>query len=122
MCCESWILSGKNTSTFSSQTLCFVELLILPDSEDLYAEATQNIVERYGKTFDWSTRIEVMGQTGVDRSKKLVELLDLPISWEEYYDLAIEQHKILMQGAYLKPGMFFAFQIRKVRIKKFLNR
>lgn len=113
---------GKNTSTFSSQTLCFVELLILPDSEDLYAEATQNIVERYGKTFDWSTRIEVMGQTGVDRSKKLVELLDLPISWEEYYDLAIEQHKILMQGAYLKPGMFFAFQIQKVRIKKFLNR
>lgn len=47
-----------------------------------------------------------MGLTGVERSKKLVELLDLPISWEEYYDLALEQNKKLLRNAHLMSGMF----------------
>lgn len=82
-----------------------VALLVLPDSEELYAQGTRNIVEKYGKTFDWSTRVTVMGLTGLERSKKLVELLDLPISWEEYFDLALEQHKNLLRNVQLLPGM-----------------
>lgn len=82
-----------------------VASLVLPDSEELYAQATRNIVEKYGKTFDWPTRVTIMGMTGVERSKKLVELLDLPITWEEYYNLALEQHKQLMRNVPLMPGM-----------------
>lgn len=88
----------------------------------MYATATQNIVQQYGKTFEWPVRIEVMGLTGVDRSKKLVELLDLPISWEEYYDLALEQHKNLIRNAHFMPGMFGSLQIRNVRIRVSLKR
>lgn len=96
---------------------------VLSDSEDLYAQATQNIVQEYGKNFDWPTRVAVMGLTGVQRSKKIVELLELPIGWEEYYDLALEQHKNLMQRTHFMPGRslisFFRFslQILKVPIR-----
>lgn len=46
-----------------------------------------------------------MGLTGVEAAKKMVELLDLPITWEDYYALAQEQYKILMPHTKLMPGM-----------------
>lgn len=84
---------------------------VFADSEELYTEAAQNIVQKYGKTFDWSTREQIMGLTGVERSKKIVELLKLPISWEEYYDLALKQHKILLPKSKLMPGMWHPFLV-----------
>lgn len=47
-----------------------------------------------------------MGLTGVEVAKKLIELLDLPLTWEEYFRLAHEQYKTLMPSAQLMPGMF----------------
>lgn len=100
---------------------------VLTDSEDLYAQATQNIVQEYGKNFDWPTRVAVMGLTGVQRSKKIVELLELPIDWEEYYDLALKQHQTLMQNTQFMPGRLvicfcrFFLQIRRVLIRVYLK-
>lgn len=66
-----------------------------------------------------------MGLTGVERSKKIVELLELPINWEEYYELALKQHKILMHNVHLMPGMlmtfFNSFQIQKMYIRAYLR-
>lgn len=77
---------------------------ILTDTETRYTTAVQNIVQSYGKQYDWSIKVQIMGLTGVEAAKKMVELLDLPISWEEYYALAQEQYKNLMPHAQLMPG------------------
>lgn len=76
------------------------------DTEHLYTKAVQNVVSKYGKTYEWSVKVQVMGLTGVEAAKRIVKLLELPITWEEYYELAKEQYAIIMPEAQLMPGMF----------------
>ncbi|VEN41383.1 unnamed protein product [Callosobruchus maculatus] len=45
-----------------------------------------------------------MGKTGIDMARAVVELLDLPISPEEYYEQAKEEFRNLMPVARLLPG------------------
>lgn len=95
---------------------------ILTDTETRYTAAVQNIVQQYGKVYDPSIKVQIMGLTGVEASKKMVELLDLPISWEEYYALAQEQYKKLMPHAKLMPGMSNVnlYLFRRFRYGKYL--
>lgn len=61
-----------------------------------------------------------MGLTGEEAAKHIVKLLDLPITWEEYYRLAHEQYKLLMPRAKFMPGMlsiYFWLQILRLCIK-----
>lgn len=92
------------------------------DTETRYTTAVQNILKPFGKVYDWSIKVQIMGLTGVEASKKMVELLDLPISWEEYYALAQEQYKYLMPDAQLMPGMFDVnlYLFRRFRYGKYL--
>ncbi|RZC33833.1 HAD 2 and/or Hydrolase domain containing protein [Asbolus verrucosus] len=76
---------------------------LLLDTECLYTKATQTVVAEFGKTYDYSVKVQVMGLTGVEAAKKLVSLLDLPISWEEYYELAKTQYALVMPKAELLP-------------------
>lgn len=43
-------------------------------------------------------------------SKKIVEIYDLPLSWEEYADLAQAQIEVLMKNCHLMPGMYETLQ------------
>lgn len=45
-----------------------------------------------------------MGLQREDVSKKIVEIYDLPITWEEYADLVMEQIELLMLNCNLCPG------------------
>jgi len=77
---------------------------LLLDTENIYTQATNNVVQQYGKTYDWSIKCRLMGLTGHESAKQIVKLLDLPLAWEEYYALAQEQYKILMPNANFMPG------------------
>ena len=57
---------------------------VLLDTERLYTQATQAIVGRYGKTFDWSIKGNMIGRPAMDSARYLVEALDLPITPEAY--------------------------------------
>lgn len=57
---------------------------LLLDTEGFYTEVTQQIVGRYGKTFDWSLKANMVGRPALDSARYLVEALDLPISAEDY--------------------------------------
>lgn len=57
---------------------------ILLATEIIYTEATQEIVGRFGKTFDWSIKSQMVGRPSIDSARYLVETLQLPISPEEY--------------------------------------
>ena len=68
---------------------------------------TQEILEPYGKTFDWSVKSKMMGRGSLEAGKVLVEELQLPLTGEEW--VKISSGKLLEQFplATLLPGEYF---------------
>ncbi len=54
------------------------------DTEPIYTQVTQTIVARFGKTFDWSIKANMIGRSEMDSARYLVDTLELPITAEEY--------------------------------------
>ncbi len=57
---------------------------VLLDTERFYTEVTQAIVGRYGKTFDWTVKGNMVGRPAIESARYLVKALDLPIAPEDY--------------------------------------
>ena len=57
---------------------------VLLDTEKFYTEVTQAIVGRYGKTFDWTLKSNMVGRPAIESARYLVDSLDLPITPEDY--------------------------------------
>ena len=57
---------------------------VLLDTERLYTEATQRIVARFGKIFDWQVKADMIGRPALDSARHLVVALGLPITAEDY--------------------------------------
>lgn len=57
---------------------------VLLDTEPLYTEATQAIVGRYGKTYDWSLKSHTMGRDARLTSRFILERLSIPLSPDEF--------------------------------------
>lgn len=68
---------------------------LLLDTERIYTEATQKIVGRFGKTFDWSLKRHMLGRPALDSARYLVQGLALPISAEAYL---AERNGLLREG------------------------
>ncbi len=68
---------------------------LLLDTEIVYTRVTQKIVSRFGKTFDWSVKANMIGRAEADSSRYLVEALDLPITPEAYL---AERNVMLKEG------------------------
>ena len=66
---------------------------LLLDTENIYSEVTQQIVQRYGSNFDWSLKKKIMGRRALESAQIIVETLDLPITAEEYLK---ERNEILL--------------------------
>ena len=66
---------------------------LLLDTESFYTEVTQRIVGRYGKTFDWSVKSQMIGRPALDSARFLVSALDLPIAPEQYL---VERERLLI--------------------------
>src|SRR5262249_59486253 len=77
---------------------------VLLDTERLYTEATQQIVGRFGKTFDWSVKGNMIGRPSTDSARYLVEVLELPITAEEYLRERAVIFETLMPTAEAMPG------------------
>jgi pseudouridine-5'-monophosphatase len=77
---------------------------VLLDTERLYTEATQLIVGRYGKTFDWSVKGNMIGRPALDAARYLVDALDLPIKPEDYLAERSVIFEELMPTAEPMPG------------------
>ena len=67
---------------------------VLLDTERFYTQATQITVGRYGKTFDWSLKSNMVGRPALQAARYLVEALDLPITPEDYVG---EREALLVQ-------------------------
>ena len=67
---------------------------LLLDTEIIYTKVTQQIVARFGKTFDWSIKANMIGRLAEDSSRYLVKALDLPLTSEQYM---VEREELLEQ-------------------------
>jgi pseudouridine 5'-phosphatase len=77
---------------------------VLLDTERLYTEATQQIVGRFGKTFDWSVKGNMIGRPARESARYLVDTLALPITPEDYLREREVLFATLMPTAQPMPG------------------
>lgn len=77
---------------------------VLLDTERFYTQVTQEIVWRYGKTFDWSIKGNMIGRKALDAARYLVETLQLPIAPEDYLREREAGLAALMPTAEALPG------------------
>jgi pseudouridine-5'-monophosphatase len=77
---------------------------VLLDTERIYTQATQEIVGRWGKVFDWSVKADMIGRPALDSARHLVETLDLPIAPEEYLREREHLFETLMPMAEARAG------------------
>ncbi len=77
---------------------------VLLDTESIYTEVTQQIVGRFGKTFDWTIKSQMVGRPSIESARYLVQTLDLPIGPEEYLAERETIFQSRMPEAAAKPG------------------
>lgn len=77
---------------------------LLLDTEVFYTKVTQSIVGRFGKTFDWSLKSNMIGRPAIESARYLVEKLDLPVTAEEYLDERNDMLKALFANCEPLPG------------------
>lgn len=77
---------------------------VLLDTERFYTEVTQDIVGRWGRTFDWSLKSNMVGRPAIESARYLVRALDLPITPEEYLAEREEALARRMPEAEAMPG------------------
>jgi pseudouridine-5'-monophosphatase len=77
---------------------------VLLDTERLYTAATQQIVGRFGKRFDWAVKADMIGRPARDSARHLVDALDLPITPEDYLREREVLFRTLMPTAEALPG------------------
>lgn len=93
--------------TFVRDVIHLFFLLDAADTETLYTVVTQNILNEHspGTIYTWDVKVRLMGLQKEAVSKKIVEIYDLPLTWQEYADLAQAQIEDLMKNCCLMPGM-----------------
>lgn len=76
-------------------------LFIILDTESLYTIGTQNVLDKFfqnpRKLYSWDYKVILMGLKTEEVWKKIVEHFEIPITWQEYEKLAIEQFDVLMK-------------------------
>ena len=76
------------------------------ETESLYTRVTQTILDRYGKTFEWSLKSRIMGRPPLVGAKMVVESLELPLDPQVFLDELHEKLDLEFPHASLMPGSF----------------
>lgn len=78
--------------------------LTTTDTEVLYTKVTQQILDRYEKTFEWSLKTKMMGRKPIEGATILVEELQLPMTPEEFHKELYGNLMSMFPDAELMPG------------------
>ncbi|MGB5710981.1 MAG: HAD-IA family hydrolase [Waterburya sp.] len=65
---------------------------LLLDTESLHERVNSEIAQRYGKTFDTEVKMAIAGRPTLDSARILVDILQLPVTAEEYL---VERNQLL---------------------------
>ncbi|KAI8319383.1 putative pseudouridine-5'-monophosphatase [Martensiomyces pterosporus] len=77
---------------------------LLLDTETIYSEVTNKILEPYGKVFPLETKIKMMGRDVRAATDILLSDLQIPLSFEEYNAKALALKEELFRKAEMMPG------------------
>ena len=74
------------------------------DTEVLYTVATQQVADRFGKTFTWDLKVRQMGLASLDYASLIVSEMELPLTAQQYLDEVADIHANLFPTTILMPG------------------
>lgn len=77
---------------------------VLLDTEKLYTQATQEVVGAYGKHFDWTIKVQMMGRNELEAASVLIDTLGLPLTPEAYLQRQLPIAEGLFRVAEEVPG------------------
>lgn len=77
---------------------------LLLDTEPIYTKVTQKIAARFGKTFDWRIKRDMVGRPQMDSALHLVNALALPITAEQYLAERNDMLRAEFAGCGALPG------------------
>jgi pseudouridine-5'-monophosphatase len=72
---------------------------VLLDTEPLYTQAIQEVVAEFGKVYDWSVKVQVMGRDATEAARHMVAALGLPLGPEELLRRSVPILERLMEAA-----------------------
>lgn len=77
---------------------------VLLDTEGLYTQATQAVVGRFGKTYDWSLKRHTMGRDARESARFLLERLEIPLEVEDFLREREPILQALLAQSPVRPG------------------
>ncbi|KAI7833344.1 hypothetical protein BX661DRAFT_178202 [Kickxella alabastrina] len=78
---------------------------LLLDTEIIYTEVTNKILEPFGKIFPLETKLKMMGRDVKTSTNILLADLEIPLTFEEYDSQASELKTIYFREAKMMPGV-----------------
>ncbi|XP_015603598.1 pseudouridine-5'-phosphatase isoform X1 [Cephus cinctus] len=92
-------------SPYKKVTHCIFDMDgLLLDTEKLYTEVFNQITNAYGKQFTWEIKAKIMGFKILDSACAIVDMLELPISPQQFQEQSLQLYKIFFPKAELMPG------------------
>lgn len=76
------------------------------DTETIYTNAYQTVLDPYGKTYTWSVKEQLMGSREEESARKMIEIYELPITCDEFIALVRAYNYKIMKTAELLPGNY----------------
>lgn len=83
--------------------------LLSTDTERLAFQVTQNILNKLSnppKVHTWENKESLLGLQSDDVAKKVVQIYDLPITWQTYKQMARHEAVTLMENCTICEGFF----------------
>ncbi|MGE8068321.1 HAD-IA family hydrolase [Pseudomonas sp. NPDC089569] len=77
---------------------------LLLDTEGIYTEVTSIIAGRFGRTFDWNIKQNIIGRGAADLARYVVEALELPMTAEEFLVIREPLMRERFPAAQAMPG------------------
>ncbi|XP_076435902.1 pseudouridine-5'-phosphatase-like, partial [Babylonia areolata] len=74
------------------------------DSESIYTKVFTEICAEYDKQYTWEVKVKQMGQSEINAFKVLLEMLQLPLTVEEFKQKCDAKLKVQLPSALLLPG------------------
>lgn len=92
-------------SPYKNVTHCIFDMDgLLLDTETLYTEAYNRVIQQYGKVYTWEHKVQIMGFKGNEAAKTLIDILELPVTQQDFENQLQNIYPQIFPGCNMMPG------------------